>query len=877
MEIDNSNFLRGSEWRKWDLHVHSNASDGKASPEEIIKEAVAKGIKVIALTDHHTVRNIDEIKRIGVEKGIRVISGIEFRTEYGSSSVHMIGLFPDYHNTTLLNAKALNELILCPLKLSETEIIAKGKEHNQSYNDEQAFKKGMFLVQVDFKTAAELIHKYSGIVSVHAGSKSNTVEEMKHQGASPKNVKELYDSLGTVKEELLQNQVDICEIRKENDNEDFYYNQFRLPSIIASDAHEKNNIGEKFVWIKADATFDGLKQIIYEPKERVRIQETNPDLDFEKAPFTEINFNTDVAVFHEESDNVTFQRCTLPLNNNLISIIGGRGTGKSILIDYISAGFGKETKHNYTKGDNIIIKRKASLKDDEQVFCLADNPNIPFMYISQSQIKNIVGNTKEFTKNIRETIGVVEEYNISSDYKEKSERYINEYFGAIKILEANNTTSIIKKENIEKEIKRYNEFITNITSQENRPKLEKYKEQIGKLEWRKSWYENLIKRKDSILQFEREANVELEKMNNDIKNLNLNIPLLNTKNTIDYIQSTIVPAIEKSIQDIQSIIDETKKTFAGYSGDLTTLLDNVNVYQKKVVELQQEEGFLKETENKFDNIKQGYFRELGEHIYQSILDYTTKIQTQWGKFKSSNEGYTKEMKQLLSHILDSDNLNVTVNVLFDSNKMYELLLSKLDGRSYSIGGLRQILKITSLEDFYNFIKQTRDNNLFNDNIRSDLRGQLLELFFKRYTKFILHNIIVTSNGKNITKLSHGQQGTIYLRMKLAANLFSETIIYDQPEDDLDNDFIMSDLVSIFREIKKYRQVIIISHNANLVVNADSEQIIIAKNEDGKLCYTSGSLENPDINIQVCNILEGGKRAFENREKKYGFMSYPKIS
>ena len=107
-----------------------------------------------------------------------------------------------------------------------------------------------------------------------------------------------------------------------------------------------------------------------------------------------------------------------------------------------------------------------------------------------------------------------------------------------------------------------------------------------------------------------------------------------------------------------------------------------------------------------------------------------------------------------------------------------------------------------------------------------------------------------------------------LRLQIAANMFSETIIYDQPEDDLDNSFITKELISIFKTIKKYRQIIIVSHNANLVVNSDSEQVIIAQNEDGQLKYMSGALEAPDINNEVCQILEGGKNAFEKRERKY---------
>lgn len=201
--------------------------------------------------------------------------------------------------------------------------------------------------------------------------------------------------------------------------------------------------------------------------------------------------------------------------------------------------------------------------------------------------------------------------------------------------------------------------------------------------------------------------------------------------------------------------------------------------------------------------------------------------------------------------------------------MYQLLMQKLDGRSWNIEKLERTLNINNLEGYINFIKQTADTNTFSEQI-NPIRSYVLDVLFRKYNEFITHNIVVTSQNKNITKLSHGQQGSIYLRLKLAANLFSKTIIYDQPEDDLDNDFIMSDLVSIFRKIKKYRQIIIVSHNANLVVNADSEQIIIAHNEESILKYVSGSLENPEINKQICKILEGGERAFLSREKKYGF-------
>ena len=213
-------------------------------------------------------------------------------------------------------------------------------------------------------------------------------------------------------------------------------------------------------------------------------------------------------------------------------------------------------------------------------------------------------------------------------------------------------------------------------------------------------------------------------------------------------------------------------------------------------------------------------------------------------------------------------MGVEATISFDKEKMYNLLLSKLDGRSYNIEKLEQLLSIKTIEDYYNFICQTGSLNAFSSTIRDDLKRRILTVFYKEYTEFISIGVNVTLNSKPITKLSYGQQGTLYLRLQLAANLFSETIIYDQPEDDLDNEFISDELISIFKTLKKYRQIIIVSHNANLVVNSDSEQVIVAKNTDGILSYNSGSLEDPFINSEVCRVLEGGQKAFEDRERKY---------
>ena len=125
---------------------------------------------------------------------------------------------------------------------------------------------------------------------------------------------------------------------------------------------------------------------------------------------------------------------------------------------------------------------------------------------------------------------------------------------------------------------------------------------------------------------------------------------------------------------------------------------------------------------------------------------------------------------------------------------------------------------------------------------------------------------VSFDGAPLNVLSIGQKGTVVVKIYLAEG--DAPIVLDQPEDNLDNLFIVDKLVNAFRRAKSQRQIIITTHNANLVVNTDAKQIIVAKYENGRLNYTSGGIENHEIKASILNLLEGGRRAFEQRERKY---------
>jgi len=836
----------GSEWRIWDLHFHTPASydykNKAVTNEEIIDSLASNNVSVVAITDHHIidVARIKQLQSLGVNKNITVLPGIEFCSELGGSeSIHFIAIFPEYADIETIWTKLQGQC-----NLTAADIQEKGEER----------------ICCEFVKTCNHIIDLGGIITIHAGKKSNTIESIKNNLL--------------VKQELKQNLLStfrpILDIGKPEDEIGYKEHvfpeiKFSLPIILCSDNHNINEYSTKNkTWIKSDPTFDGLKQIIYEPEGRVRIQVDNPTFDIEKSPFTQIKIPQQTQVFSDDND-VFFAPTELPLNSSLVSIIGGRGTGKSVLINYLSAAFCKNPQSDkYNLKTDIVISRRASINETAKEFKVSDNPNVPFMYIAQSQIKDLVQDKTKFSKNILETIGVSNDYSLPSDYVKKSEDAINEYFRIIKIINTNGTSAEEKEEQIRKEIKKYSEFIANITSEQNKTRLEGYKNKIGKLNTIQDYKNQLQQFNLSISKFEQDSNKQIADWNQRFNSWKIDIPVIDVQEQIKYIQEIFLPKFDAAAAKIQKDIDDTKNEFKDYKGDLSTLLSNVSGYQNQISELGKQLEIISQEKTKYHKVTTELFKNLGEEIRSSVEAYSSLIEKQWESFKGK-EGDKK--KELLDIILKED-LAVKVSINFNTTRMYNLLLEKLDGRSYNEDKLKKLLRIETIDDFYDFICQRTANNVFNKEIRDDLRGRVLELFFKRYTAFISHNVDVTLNGKPINKLSYGQQGTIYLRLQIAANLYSETIIYDQPEDDLDNSFITSELIAIFKKIKQYRQIIIVSHNANLVVNADSEQVIIAKNDDGILSYMSGALEDPDINKAVCQILEGGKNAFEKREQKY---------
>ena len=157
--------------------------------------------------------------------------------------------------------------------------------------------------------------------------------------------------------------------------------------------------------------------------------------------------------------------------------------------------------------------------------------------------------------------------------------------------------------------------------------------------------------------------------------------------------------------------------------------------------------------------------------------------------------------------------------------------------------------------------------------------------------------VVKSGNDTIEEMSPGKKALVLLELLISLEDSKCPILIDQPEDDLDNRSIYYDLVQFIRRKKEERQIIIVTHNANVVLGADAEEVIIA-NQHGKdtenatfrFEYRSGAIENDEIptdasgailpgilnkkgiQTQICDILEGGRTAFQLRQNKYAVIT-----
>lgn len=320
---------------------------------------------------------------------------------------------------------------------------------------------------------------------------------------------------------------------------------------------------------------------------------------------------------------------------------------------------------------------------------------------------------------------------------------------------------------------------------------------------------------------------------------------------------------------------------------LSKKIGNQNELKNKLEKLKVEEDKLEKIidhKKQLEIIKTSGFnsKEKLSILYQDLINC----------YKSISEEVQKPAHQL------NDNIKIDAEVSFNQD-IFKEFISGLDTR-FTLGEIE-----TYFGDNYIF-KFDLNTHLdtitkFNEEIRSKkfkekklLRSGITEekLLQRLYANCFYIDYKIYYKDDEMAHMSPGKRGLVLLNLLLHLSNSTHPILIDQPEDNLDNRTIYDELNVFIRERKLKRQIIMVTHNANLVVAADAECVIVANqsgqqsnrdNEGYKFEYCTGSLElsfeklnekgllnQKGIKEHVCEILEGGVAAFKERELKYGF-------
>jgi len=877
-QITYNHFPKGSEWRKWDLHFHTQSSydykDKSVTDQEIIDGLVNKNVSVVAITDHHVmdIDRINNLQKIGKSK-ITILPGIEFLSDSkGSDPIHFIGIFPE-------NSKIQFIWDQIRVKTAISRVEGEGKELNEVYCD---------LVET-----IKLIHELGGLVTIHAGSKTNTIDNITNSLPH-----------GVAQKEDIAKLVDIFEMGKEGDIEPYseHVNPFlqkkinkTLPLIICSDNHNiKDYKVKQNLWIKSDPTFEGLKQVLYEPAERVFIGEERPD---EKLLYHLI----DKVKFQDDS----FTTNEIEISQNLTTIIGGKSTGKSILLKNIAKSIDKEeyNKRMKTAGlsDTKPIKGMEVYWKDGQVSSLGseNNPSKRIIYIPQSYLNRVVDLDKEST----DIDDIIKEVLLQDDD-------FNEWSKTLSLKEKKVT------DNIENGIRQLFDKIDEY--KEKRKELKKVGDEKGIAKQIKKITEEInvtqskvdIKKKDieeynSKIEAIKKDKLQIEFLSEDIMNLErlkaVSIFLYDQK---EY--SFKVESISKALEDLNTL--KTEEYNKNWSQELSKLISKYSKEKEDLLAKNKKEvESLKPLQEKIDSQKvlTKKYKQLEEEQKkeQVLLKLKKEIKDELTNIDSLTKDLSSQVSDFYSLYLEAkdnvkntnldDELSFDIRTEFRDNYFFDSFIKKFfDGRSINKAEYTFLSEYTfkTKESYKDFIYRVIWS-LFKKELPLRNENSTREVFTGLLKNWFIHNYIVEYEGDLINEMSPGKKSFVLLRLLIDLDNSKCPILIDQPEDDLDNRSIYNQVVSFLRKRKGERQIIIATHNPNIVLGADAEQIIVAnqegkksKNKSSKFEYVSGSIEHsiPEddktkevlykrgIQEHICDILEGGEIAFNKRKNKYNF-------
>lgn len=934
---------KGSTWNKWDFHVHTpfsvlnnqfgNPYDEKTWEHyvDLLEEKSEElNIKAIGITDYFVIdgyKKLLEYKKIGRLQQVLIFPNIEFRIgiyiDNKRINYHVI-LSPEL-DAEVIEDHFLNDLTFVhdtsPFTASENHKLKRskleefGEAHrvdHPSFQQLSSFEVGCMLAKVDHQQIKETLENESRFKGNYLLIADGTHSDLDWGGQAHATRKEILQMSHAIFSSN-NNDRDFLLGKLETTKEEIIAAFKTLkPCIWGCDSHGYSQRflepdQNRFCWIKSIVSWEGLKQILYEPESRVRIQENSPE------PPKSI-YTIDKLQIHETkiNDALKIDNFQLDVNHNLITLIGGRGSGKTALLDLIASCFPEGTK--LTKLKNSFYYRIYENRND-----YSKNPMeipISLRFRSDKEFSKKIGSTSEndyvkITDILYLTQNHMEDYTVNPTklYGHIIELLFNripEKLQWFRGLEKEVEAKINQIQSLSLEIEQTKNFIENNLNRE-----------IKKLEQRNGERNDYQDRLNERLASQDENQSETLDITNTLDNLkNEKIKAIFLSEQIKEIKERakeFIDFFEGKVSIANQLITENqeKPKLELFPRDLSRLN---NIIQKTTSDIEKLSLFINECDEQIEVLDNNLNELKGSELIiadlrRQINDLSTEIsqiETSIGDIRKQQENVelltnkrincfadlsilTIKQKEFLQSIINQfeidqnellTDLSFLAKIDFGSTNEYiQDIAYNLDGRSHSYKSIEDdLLKI--IKDFKAFFDSSNCDReeLLGIIEKLDAWGkstitkkQITEsaLFNSLFFPFFSIGLHISFNKRPIESLSMGERAIVLLKILLG--LDDTPLLIDQPEEHLDNRYIYDELVPAFRNAKNKRQIILATHNANLVVNTDAEQIIIANNKNDTLSYTSGALEEGEICESIKEILEGGDEAFKKREEKYGFV------
>lgn len=904
----------GNRWYKCDFHLHTKASncyklsEGENDDntyEKWVNRAQEVGLNCLAITDHNDYRSIDKIKSLCSEKGIIAFPGVEVTCD--SSKIHILVLF----DNSLSSVDVRNFLIRISIESNDSA----GTSLSVREVCKEAKKRNAIVI-------AAHVDEMSGLSQMASQQLESFLKEGLIDAVQIVN-QEFWEEFSITKDKELLNEKLNDKYQRELSFETIdtwrkTYDKVKkagIPMILSSDnpssddrsKHGLDGIGKVSTLIKMDSkpSLESLRQALIANDTRISLTnkyDIEPDFWIKsiKAEKTTLNPKGIIKV---------------DFNPQLNSIIGGRGSGKSSIIRLLSG----------VLGSFYPISIDEIAKEQNCFFMLSDKEKGVLLKESVIEVEVVRHNELYkikyfYSKN--DFITSIEKFDYDTNsYIEIEDGNFKNFFmpqvytqkQIYEIAKQPKALMNIIDFDIRKEVEKLSDIINNsflalvdtynkkrtkhkIVDKESElhTKLNDINLQIEKYE--KSGITESIKLKNQY-------DIELKEINDYIKDINdkflplississIRLPEINTnlpdeiQQILDVHNNIICKTKENMLKETNSVIlqlnklsDDIKSTswYNKMNAVNQKYQDETSMLQSEGINFEKYDSLVAERANLLDELKDV------ESAKMELVSLNSEIKDKEYKYIDDIKKLREYRQQYVNSILkDSDDLKIEYTEYGDMQSFSSMLINALGKVGKTVeDDIEKIIELTKSKGimlFRNLITQIRKNEkteiIISSYFKKAINGLSDEEFDKLLIKYPDDELIVsykTSAMKEFAPISiasAGQKTTAILTFILSHGKIP--LLLDQPEDDLDNKLVYDLIVQKLKEAKENRQIIVVTHNANIPVNGDSEFIVSMNSESQYVrVKKSGSIDSVEVRKEICDIMEGTEHAFKMRAQKY---------